>query len=437
MSNKTISYKVQPGGQLKGRIQVPGDKSISHRAVMLGALANGVTHISGFLTGEDCIATLRAFQQMGVKIDGPHSGKVTVHGVSMQGLKAPQQMLDLGNSGTSMRLLTGILAAQNFDSVLTGDASLRKRPMLRIAKPLEQMGAKINLQPEGTPPIEIFGKQNLHGINYQMPVASAQVKSCLLLAGLYAQGETIISEPAPTRDHTERMLETFGYKVQRKNFSISVKGGGKLTATNITIPGDISSAAFFIAGACVAPESDILIKNIGINPSRIGIINILRLMGANIIIDNEKLLGAEPVGNIHIKYNKLKGISIPLDQVPLAIDEFPAIFIVAACAEGVTTLHGAAELRVKESDRIQTMAEGLKILGIETEIFPDGIQITGGKIIGGKVKALGDHRVAMSFAISALSAKNEVIIEDCANVATSFPGFVELARRAGLDITTT
>lgn len=431
---KNLIYKVQPGGQLKGQIRVPGDKSISHRAVMLGALADGITTIDGFLTGEDCVATLRAFQQMGVKVEGPHRNKVVVHGVGMHGLKSPQQTLDLGNSGTSMRLLTGMLAAQNFDSVLTGDSSLRKRPMLRIAEPLMQMGAKIKLQPQGTPPIEIFGSQNLHGIDYQMSVASAQVKSGLLLAALYAKGENIIKEPTPTRDHTERMLETFGYPVQRKNATVNIKGGGKLTAAKIVVPGDISSAAFFIVGASIAPNSDLLIKNVGINPTRIGILNILKLMGADITLENKTLLGAEPVADIHIKYKKLTGISIPLDQVPLAIDEFPAILIAAACAQGVTTLRGAAELRVKESDRIQAMADGLKILGIQVKTFPDGIEITGGEIQGGKIQALGDHRIAMAFAMSALAAKSEVIIEDCANVATSFPGFVELARQTGLNI---
>ncbi len=432
MSTKNIKFVVKPGGSLTGDIAIPGDKSISHRSIMFGALANGVTEISGFLSGEDNLATLNAFRALGVDIEGPESGKVRITGVGLNGLNAADSVLDLGNSGTAMRLMAGLMAAQSFNSTLVGDKSLSTRPMLRVTKPLIQMGAVIETQDNGTPPIAITGKQKLQSFEYDMPIASAQVKSCLLLAGLYSSGKTCITEPAPTRDHTERMLQGFGYKVNRNGSTVCIEGGGTLTATNISVPGDISSAAFFMVGASIAADSDVTLKHVGINPTRIGVINILKMMGANISLLNETQVGGEPVADIRIKSSKLKGIVIPEDQVPLAIDEFPVIFIAAACAVGETVLTGAKELRVKESDRIQVMADGLEVLGIDAKPTDDGIKIKGGTLNGGQVNSDGDHRIAMAFSIAGLMASGEIHINDCANVATSFPDFVTLAQNAGL-----
>ncbi len=429
-----VQFKIKPGGKLQGNFHVPGDKSISHRSIMFGALANGVTEVTGFLAGEDNLATLNAFRDMGVTITGPDLGKVTITGVGINGLKSPNKALDLGNSGTAMRLMSGLMAAQQFDSILIGDKSLSTRPMLRVTKPLTQMGAVISTQENGTPPIVITGKQTLHNFDYDMPIASAQVKSCLLLAGLYSSGKTCITEPAPTRDHTERMLQGFGYDVARTDNKVCVEGGGTLTATNIIVPGDISSAAFFMVGASIASGSDITLQHVGINPTRIGVIKILKMMGANITILNESEMGGEPVADIRIQSSELKGIVIPEDQVPLAIDEFPVIFIAAACATGETVLTGAKELRVKESDRIQAMADGLEILGIDAKPTSDGIKIQGGLINGGEVSSGGDHRIAMAFSIAGLKASDNITINDCANVATSFPNFIELSKIAGLDL---
>ncbi len=435
MSGSTIKYHVTPGGKLTGQIRVTGDKSISHRSIMLGSLADGTTIVEGFLEGEDNLATLNAFRMLGVDIKGPDNGRVEIHGVGIDGLQAPADVIDLGNSGTSMRLLTGLFSAQSFDTTLTGDKSLVTRPMRRVTEPLTKMGASFTTSESGTPPIQIQGKQRLCGIDYDMPVASAQVKSSLLLAGLYADGQTCVTEPAPTRDHTERMLKGFGYQVQVSGNKVCLLGGGRLKATNIDVPGDISSATFFIVGACIAKDSDLTIKHVGINPTRVGVINILRLMGADITIDNEIDVGGEPVADIHVKYAKLHGINIPEDQVPLAIDEFPAIFVAAAYADGKTVLTGAKELRVKESDRIQAMADGLTILGITAEATEDGIIIEGGSIGSGTVDSHGDHRIAMSFAMAGLCADNEIEILDCENVNTSFPGFAELSNQVGLNLT--
>ncbi len=427
------NYIVQPGGQLKGKIRVPGDKSISHRSIMLGSLAEGVTEVTGFLEGEDALATLASFRAMGVQIDGPKEGKVTIHGVGMQGLQAPKEDVYLGNSGTSIRLLSGLLAGQDFESTLTGDKSLSGRPMRRVTDPLAQMGAVIESN-DGKPPLIIKAGNKLKGINYSLPMASAQVKSCVLLAGMYAEGKTTVIEPAPTRDHTERMLLGMGYKVDVQGDTVTIEGGGKLTATNIDVPADISSATFFMVGAAISEGSDLTLTHVGINPTRIGVINILRLMGADITLSNEGLTGGEPVADIRVKYAPLKGINIPQDQVPLAIDEFPALFVAAACADGKTVLTGAEELRVKESDRIQAMADGLTILGIDAQSTTDGIIINGGVIGSGEVESHDDHRIAMSFAIAGLQAGGSIQINDCANVATSFPNFVELAVEAGLDL---
>ncbi|MCB1777983.1 MAG: 3-phosphoshikimate 1-carboxyvinyltransferase, partial [Candidatus Competibacteraceae bacterium] len=390
---RNIRYLVQPGGALQGRLRVPGDKSISHRAIMLGALAEGVTTITGFLEGEDCLATLNAFRAMGVRIDGPEHGRVIVHGVGLHGLCAPSAPLDMGNSGTSMRLMSGILAGQAFDTALTGDPSLTRRPMRRVTEPLTRMGARIETTEQGTAPLRIQGSQRLSGIDYPLPVASAQVKSCLLLAGLYASGITRVTEPAPTRDHTERMLEGFGYFVQREGKCVvAVEGGGRLTGTAIDVPSDLSSATFFLVGASIAPGSDLLLEHVGVNPTRTGAIDILRLMGANIEILNPRLAGGEPVADLRVRHAPLRGVRIPEELTPLAIDEFPALFIAAACAEGVTILTGATELRVKESDRIQVMADGLTALGVAAEPTPDGMIIHGGALGAGAVQTHSDHR---------------------------------------------
>ncbi|NOY67804.1 MAG: 3-phosphoshikimate 1-carboxyvinyltransferase [Gammaproteobacteria bacterium] len=434
-STPTVTFKVDAGGSLSGSARVPGDKSISHRSIMLGSLAEGITEVTGFLEGDDSLATLKAFQAMGVKIEGPVDGKVTVHGVGLNGLQQPDGDLYLGNSGTSMRLMSGLLAGQKFNTVLTGDRSLSSRPMRRVIDPLLQMNASINGTQNGTSPITISADQTLKGIDYTLPVASAQIKSCILLAGLYADGKTCVTEPAPTRDHTERMLQGFGYSVHRKGSTVCLRGKGKLQATPIDVPADISSAAFFMVGASIAEGSDIMLEHVGVNPTRTGIIDILRLMGANIELSNEKEVGGEPVADIRIQSSKLKGITIPEELVPLAIDEFPVLFVAASCAQGETVLTGAKELRVKESDRIQVMADGLQIMGIDARPTEDGIVIQGGALEGGTVVSHDDHRISMSFAIAALCCQGSVTIEDCANVNTSFPGFVELACHLGLSIT--
>ena len=426
-----MHFYLDPGGNLTGRIRVPGDKSMSHRSIMLGSIAEGRTTVSGFLEGEDALATLASFREMGVQITNPDAGELTIEGVGLRGLEPPEQVMDVGNSGTSIRLMMGLLAGQSFDSVLTGDQSLLRRPMARVITPLSQMGALISSH-EGCPPLEIQGGRALTGIHYDLPVASAQVKSSVLLAGLFASGRTSVTEPAPTRDHTERMLTGFGYPVASDNGVISLEGGGKLTGADIDIPADISSAAFFMVGASIAPGSDITLEHVGINPTRDGVITILRAMGADIQVHNERQVGGEPVADLRIRYAPLKGIDIPIEAVPLAIDELPAVLIAAACADGVTVLRGAEELRVKESDRIASMAEGLSQLGIENRVQPDGIEVVGGEMTGGVITTHHDHRIAMSFAMAALRASDRIKISDCAHVATSFPGFAELAVQTGL-----
>ncbi|TDG13517.1 3-phosphoshikimate 1-carboxyvinyltransferase [Seongchinamella unica] len=431
-----MEFKLLPGGTINGEARVPGDKSMSHRSMMLGALAEGTTRVTGFLEGEDALATQSAFRAMGVEIERLGEGEVLVHGVGLRGLKAPSGPLDLGNAGTGMRLMCGLMAGQTFDTVLTGDASLCSRPMGRVIDPLTLMGAEIASEEGGRPPLVISGGNSLQGIHYDLPMASAQVKSCVLLAGLYARGRTSVTEPAPTRDHTERMLRGFGYEVSNENGVISLQGGGRLKATDIDVPADISSAAFFLVAASITPGSDLLLTHVGINPTRTGVLNILRLMGADITLKNEREVGGEPVADIRVRYAPLQGIDIPEDQVPLAIDEFPVLFIAAACAEGRTVLRGAEELRVKESDRIAAMAEGLDTLGVPNEVLDDGIIIDGGSPIGGgEIRTHMDHRIAMAFAIAALRAEKEIYVLDCDHVATSFPGFDALARGLGLQIT--
>ncbi|MBN2647598.1 MAG: 3-phosphoshikimate 1-carboxyvinyltransferase [Thiotrichales bacterium] len=437
-----IQFHVQPGGHIKGRVRVPGDKSISHRSIMLGSLAEGTTTVTGFLEGADALATLNAFRQMGVKIEGPDEGKVTIHGVGLHGLQPPKQPLDMGNSGTSTRLLAGIIAGQSFDVTLIGDASLSKRPMKRVVDPLTAMGAQIETQAGGTLPMLIKGRgKPLQAIDYILPMASAQVKSCVLLAGLYADGRTCATEPAPTRDHTERMLNGFGYAVQTEKLDAQqtracLQGGGRLTACHIDVPSDISSAAFFMVAAAICEGSDLVIEHVGMNPTRTGVIDILRLMGANIVLENAHEVGGEPVADVHIRYAPLKGIEIPEALVALAIDEFPVLFVAAAAAEGTTVLTGAEELRVKESDRIQVMADALQAVGIDAQPTPDGMIIQGGSQCPQKAKILShhDHRISMAMTVAGLRAAAPLVIDDCANVNTSFPIFLPLINQVGMQV---
>lgn len=429
--NKT--YIVNPGGRLLGELLVSGDKSISHRAIILGSIAEGTTNISGFLECEDTLCTVEAFRSLGVKIEGPINGNVSVHGVGVNGLRYTDKRICLGNSGTAIRLLSGLLVGQNFDSILIGDLSLSRRPMRRIIDPLNKMGASIDSN-RGYLPLNINRVNGLTGITYTSPVASAQVKSCILLAGIYARGITTIIEPTATRDHTELMLQSMGYNVHVDGGIVTIKGGMGLVSTKIEIPTDISSATFFIVGAAISEGSDITLRHVGINPRRIGVINILRLMGANISLFNKSVIGGETVADLRVRYASLKGIDIPADQVPLAIDEFPAIFIAAACADGKTVLTGAEELRVKESDRIKSMVDGLNILGIDVLSMPNGVVIHGGSIGSGEVESYGDHRIAMSFSIAGLRSCGTIKINNCANVSTSFPNFVSIGSKVGLDI---
>lgn len=432
-SRQSINYHIQPAGKLRGRIRVPGDKSISHRALILAAIASGDTRIDGFLHGEDTLATLAALRSMGVEIE-QNGQTVNIHGVGLHGLAAPKGPLDLGNSGTSARLLAGLLVGQTFDSTIVGDASLMRRPMRRVVEPLQLMNADVQCSETGTLPLSICGGRQLHAIEYTMPVGSAQLKSCLLLAGLYAEGITRIHEPVITRDHTERMLQHFGCAIEKHMNTINLRGGQKIIAADVTIPADISSAAFFMVGASIAEGSDILLENVGINPTRDAVIHILKAMGADIELIDRRTESGEPVANVRVRSAPLHGITVPLTQVSLAIDEFPAIMVAAACAVGKTVLRGADELRVKESDRIESIAAGLRAMGIRVTTFADGMDVTGGSITGGSVDSFTDHRIAMAFAMSALRAEKPVTVRDCANVNTSFPGFVETSHAAGLSV---
>jgi 3-phosphoshikimate 1-carboxyvinyltransferase len=424
-------FVVEPCAGIAGRVRVPGDKSISHRALMLGAIASGTTQVDGFLEGEDCLATLRAVASLGVNVQRPAPGEVVIEGVGLRGLGRPRSVLDMGNAGTAMRLFMGLLSAQGFDSELVGDESLMRRPMERVAKPLRAMGAQIETQ-DGRPPVRIRGGAALRGLRYEMPVASAQVKSAVLLAGLYAEGETTVVEPAVTRDHTERMLQSFGANVVARGGSATVLPAAQLEATRISVPGDFSSAAFFIVAACIGAREPFVIEGVGVNPTRTGLLEMLALMGADLRLINHRSAGAEPVADIEVRPARLRGIRVPERLVPLAIDEFPAFFIAAACADGETLVTGAEELRVKESDRIVVMARGLDSLGVQNEVRADGLSIQGGPFGGGVVESHGDHRVAMSFAVASLRASAPIEIRDVANVATSFPGFAATARSVGL-----
>jgi len=432
----SAAWSAHQSRPLQGELTIPGDKSISHRAIMLAALADGVSRIDGFLEGEDARATEAIFRHMGVRIDAPDSGVRIVHGVGLNGLRAPSTALDCGNAGTGMRLLAGLLAGQSFDSVLIGDASLSKRPMRRVMAPLTQMGTRIEAKPGALPPLRIYGGRDLHGQIFNNTLASAQVKSALLLAGLYADGETTVIEPRPTRDYTERMLAAFSWPISFAPGQVTVTGGHRLTATDIQVPADFSSAAFFLVAATLVPGSALRLRQIGMNPRRIGLLHVLRQMGADIQEENANEQGGEPVADLIVRHAPLHGIDVPVEYVADMIDEFPVLFIAAACAEGVTTIHGAAELRVKESDRITAMATGLRAIGLAIEETPDGAIIAGDRtaLTGGHVHAQGDHRIAMAFAVAAQVAAGEIRIDDVQHVATSFPGFEQLARQAGFGL---
>jgi 3-phosphoshikimate 1-carboxyvinyltransferase len=404
--------------------------------LMLGGIATGQTRISGFLASEDCLATLSALSALGVRIERPEPTAVIVHGVGAAGLQGSSKPLDMGNAGTAMRLSMGLLAGRPFASTLIGDSSLMRRPMERVAAPLRQMGAEITTE-EGRPPVRLHGGRVLNAIDYSMPMASAQVKSAILLAGLCANGTTRVTEPAPTRDHTERMLGAFGVRVDRAGATVSLRGGQALTGTAIEVPADFSSAAFFLVAGCLAAPQGLRLCNVGVNPTRTGLLQMLQLMGARISVHPRGGDVGEPIADLEVHASQLRGIEVPASLVPLSIDEFPVFFIAAACAEGETVVRGAQELRVKESDRLAVMAEGLQTLGIAHTLLPDGIRIRGGQAFGGgTVDSHGDHRIAMSFAIASLKATAPIRILDVANVATSFPGFVELAQAIGIRIGT-
>ncbi len=428
-----MRFVTSPGGVVRGEARVPGDKSISHRAAMLGAIAEGTTEIHGFLDGADCMATLDARAAMGVAIERPGPGVLRIRGAGLRGLRAAPSALDLGNSGTSMRLLAGLLAGQDFDAILIGDASLMTRPMERVAAPLRRMGADVRTN-AGWPPLASRGGHRLEGVDHRLEVPSAQVKSALLLAGLQADGRTSVREPAPTRDHTERMLEAFGVTVERTDGAVAVTGPARLRATRIDVPGDFSSAAFFIVAALVAGAGPFVLRDVGVNPTRTALIDILRLMGADIRLTSHETSAAEPRADIEVLPSRLKGVTVPEALVPAALDELPVLFAAAAVADGETVVSGAGELRVKESDRLAVMADGLATLGVAVESRPDGLRIRGGEVAGGIVDSRGDHRIAMSFAVLGARARAPVTIDDGQNGATSCPGFAALARVAGLGL---
>lgn len=429
----TENWLAQRGNPLRGSIRVPGDKSISHRAMMLGALADGVSRVGGFLEGEDTLATAAAFRAMGVRIEDDGAGRKIVHGVGIDGLRAPAAPIDCGNAGTGMRLMAGLLSGQRFDSTLIGDASLSRRPMRRVTEPLAKMGARIDTAEGGLPPLHVHGGQALVGIDYDLPVASAQVKSALLLAGLYANGVTTVREPHPTRDYTERMLAALGWPIEFSPGFARLSGGHRLRAADIAVPSDFSSAAFFLVAASIVPGSDLLLEGVGMNPRRTGLLRALRLMGADIAERNAREEGGEPVADLRVRHAPLHGIEVPEHLVPDMIDEFPALFAAATAASGVTVVRGAAELRVKESDRIAVMASGLRTMGARVDEAPDGAAIHGGASLGGAdVQAHHDHRIAMSFVVAAQRADAPVRIHGCETVATSFPGFLQLATGCGM-----
>jgi 3-phosphoshikimate 1-carboxyvinyltransferase len=420
----------QKVNRLKGTIEVPGDKSISHRAVMFGSLAEGTTEITHFLYGEDCLSTIGCFRQMGIGIEEQkEKGKVVVHGKGLHGLVQPDGILDAGNSGTTTRLISGILSGQSFDTTITGDASIQKRPMGRVIDPLSRMGAKIeSISGNGCAPLKITGQKSgsLHGIHYNSPVASAQVKSAVLLAGLYADGETSVTEPYISRNHTELMLRMLGAKVRFQDTTATVLPNPKLIATKIEVPGDISSAAFFIAAGLLVSGSEILIKNVGINPTRDGILRVCKMMGADISIENIRNTDTEAIADLVVRHSSLNGIEIGGAIIPTLIDEIPIIAIMACFANGTTVIKDAAELKVKESNRIDVMVNNLSLMGADITATEDGMIIRGGKPLHGAViDSKLDHRIAMSFAIAGLMSEGstEILGAECVNI--SYPGFYE------------
>jgi 3-phosphoshikimate 1-carboxyvinyltransferase len=435
---RRCTMEARPVQRVGGEIAVPGDKSISHRAILLSALADGVSEVRGFLASEDCLASLAAMRALGVSIERPAPTEVRVRGAGLRGLAAAPHALDMGNAGTAIRLFAGLLSAQEFDSTLIGDESLMRRPMERVAKPLREMGANVRTH-DGRPPVEIGGGRRLHGIDYRMPVASAQVKSAILLAGLYADGATTVTSPAVCRDHSERMLMGAGVRVETRGLATMLEPPRRLRSQSLEVPGDFSSAAFFmVAGLLGAAPEGLLLRNVGLNPTRTGLLDILRAMGGRIEVESPRQSGAEPTADLRVHASTLHGIAVPPDLVPLAIDEFPVLFIAAACAQGETVVSGAEELRVKESDRIAAMARGFDAMGVEHTVEPDGMRIRGRArgpaFSGGTVDSVGDHRIAMAFSVASLRAAAPIAVQDTANVATSFPGFVTLARTVGLDL---
>jgi 3-phosphoshikimate 1-carboxyvinyltransferase len=425
---------IQPSRGLHGELTLPGDKSISHRSVMFAAIADGATDISGFLAGEDTMNTAKAMQAMGVVVDGLGTDRLLVRGRGLHGLSEPAGVLDLGNSGTGMRLIAGLLAGQNFCSILSGDQYLRKRPMARVVEPLRQMGAQIDGRSGGQlAPLSIRGGGGrIRAIEYASPIASAQVKSALLLAGLYADGETSVVEPSKSRDHTERLLRFFGVEVREEGNRVTVRGGQRLRAGGpLMIPSDLSSAAFFLVAASIVPGSDLLIRNVGVNPTRTGVIDVLLSMGADISLGNRREQAGEPVADIRVRYKKLRAVQVSGGVIPRAIDEIPVLSVAAACAEGTTIIRDAAELRVKESDRIASMAAELRKLGVAVTELPDGMEITGRPALtGAACESHGDHRIAMSMAVAGLAARGETVVRDTGWIDTSFPGFERLLKLA-------
>ena len=431
----SLDWLARTGGPLRGRLRVPGDKSISHRALMLCAIAEGTSRIRGFLEGEDTRATARILQQLGVRIDAPSPGERVVQGVGLHGLQGSGQALDCGNAGTGMRLLAGLLSGQRFASTLVGDASLSARPMARVIAPLSAMGARIEAGNGGRPPLRIDISNGLHAIDFTNELASAQVKSAVLLAGLYAEGETRVFEPQPTRDYTERMLAALGWPVWIEGNEVRLPGGHSLQAKDIEVPADFSSAAFFLVAASIIEGSDLLLESVGINPRRTGLLSALRLMGADIEEVDPREQGGERIADLRVRHAPLRGIDLPGALVPDMIDEFPVFFVAAAAARGETSVSGVGELRVKESDRLGTMARALAAIGVEVEEGVDSLRLLGGNPLqGGHVDSHGDHRIAMAMAVAAQLAAGEMRIGDCENVATSFPGFIELANGAGFDL---
>jgi len=418
---------VQQANRLRGRVKVPGDKSISHRAVMFGGIARGITEIENFLTGEDCLSTVRCFKAMGIEVEETGPTSMRVHGRGLDGLEEPAEVLDAGNSGTTMRLLMGILAGQPFFAALTGDSSIRRRPMGRVAEPLRRMGAEIWGRQQGRlAPLAIKGG-NLKAMEYMSPVASAQVKSAILLAGLYADGTTVVEEPEKSRDHTERMLGYFGAQVKVDGNRVSILGKPELTGKKVVVPGDISSAAFFLVAGSIVPDSEITLLDVGINPTRDGIIEVLRKMGADIQVLNRREVNGEPVADLVVRSSDLRGTEVGGAAIPRLIDEIPALAVAAAVASGETVIRDAEELKVKESNRIATVVKELSRFGVDIDELPDGMRVKGGRVLTGAVcESYHDHRIAMAMAVAGLVARGETVIKDAESVDISFPGFADV-----------